>query len=110
MFSNDTAVLERENATFVCSATSEPTHTVEWLVGNTLLDVNSEKYTIKNRPGDLDREFVSTLSVSNTTLDDVGDYTCNVSNIHGSQSATAHLEVQGNSSKHTNSLNSSKHF
>ena len=110
-FPNDTAALEGENVTFVCSATAEPTHTTKWLVGDVLLpNVRSKDYSIDNRPGDLTGEIVSTLTVFNATTDDVGNYTCHVSNIHGNQSATVHLEIQGNPFHHKNSQKSSKYF
>lgn len=67
---------------------------MQWLESSVLLDVNSEKYSIDNSAGDGEREFVSTFMVFNVTMNDTGEYICRVSNIHGQQSATAHLEVQ----------------
>lgn len=92
-FPNDTNVLEGANAVLVCSATSEPTHTVQWLKDGVQLSL-TEKYSLSSNSGTDEREVVSTLVVINATMYDTGNYTCQVSNIHGSQSATAHLEVQ----------------
>ena len=36
----------------------------------------------------------SSLTVHNVTLDDAGEYKCNVSNVHGEQQASAVLQVQ----------------
>ena len=48
----------------------------------------------------------SSLTVHNVTLDDAGEYKCNVSNVHGEQQASAVLQVQ---CKHPNNFNTRTH-
>ena len=90
------------NATLTCGATSEPTHTVKWLKGDTELTDDGTNYIISQMEGERERESVSLLSVLNTMMNDTGDYTCVVTNTHGSQNHTAHLEVQGSNSNYIN--------
>ena len=82
-------VVEGDNATFQCSAVSEPVHITDWhLNGNKLNDSN--KYRIIGI-----NTVRSTLIVVNTSLSDEGNYTCQVSNIHGVDFAPSDLQVQG---------------
>ena len=46
-------------------------------------------------PGLMERETVSILIVYDAIMNDTDDYACVVTNVHGSQKHTAHLEVQG---------------
>ena len=93
-FSNDINVLEGNDAILTCNATSEPTHIVQWLKDGMPLNL-TEKYSVSNFSQGIDeREVISTLIVFNSNMLDTGNYTCEVSNIHGNQSATAHVEVQ----------------
>ena len=89
---NDTIVHVGDNATFYCIATSEPTHTVQWLFTNpdsiTISLFNSEKYVIVE-----ESETVSILTVVDVNLSDDGDYTCLVHNVFGDDSSTAVLTV-----------------
>ena len=84
------------NAQFNCGATSEPSHTVQWQKGGVNITDDNMKYNISQMDGEMDRENVSILTVLYTDMNDTADYTCIVRNIHGGQSHTAHLEVQGN--------------
>lgn len=53
------------------------------------------KYTVAfHNRSDL-REYSSTLTVHHATIDDIGTYTCIVTNIHGTQNASVYVEVQG---------------
>ena len=96
VFSNDTDILEGNDIVLVCAATSEPTHAVQWLKDGVLITPTA-KYSINNSTGIDERELVSTLMVFNASMSDMGNYMCNVSNIHGSQTATTHVEVQSES-------------
>ena len=53
---------------------------------NQLLDTESNKYST---------DSTGELTISNVQLNDTGLYTCTVSNIHGSASASAYLTLQG---------------
>ena len=95
-FSNDTDILEGNNIALVCAATSEPTHAVQWRKDGVPITPTA-KYSINNTEGTDERELVSTLMVFNASMLDTGNYTCHVSNIHGSQTATTHVKVQSES-------------
>ena len=71
---------------FECQAIAEPIHSAEWMFKNQLLDTESNKYSI---------DSTGELTISNVQLNDTGLYTCTVSNIHGSASASAYLTLQG---------------
>lgn len=92
----DINVLLNNSATLTCGATSEPPHTVQWLKADTVIMNDDIEYTISRMDGGIDRENVSILTVLYSDMNDTADYTCVVSNIHGVQNHTAHLEVQGN--------------
>ena len=95
MAPDDTNVLQNHNASLVCGATSEPMHTTQWFKGDSIINGISDKYTIIEMPGLMERETVSILTVYDAVMNDTDDYTCVVTNVHGSQNHTAHLEVQG---------------
>ena len=88
-------MLLNSNASLTCGATSEPAHSVQWLKGEEEIGDDSIKYTISQMNGVEEREKVSILTILYAGMVDTGDYTCNVSNVHGSQSHTASVEVQG---------------
>ena len=95
IYPNDTNALEGNNASIICSATSEPAHMVNWLKDGVRLNSFSGKFLLASRVGDDSREVVSTLTIVNLVMSDKGNYTCSVSNSFGRDSASAHLEVQG---------------
>ena len=68
---------------------------MEWLKDGIALDSFPGKYLFGNRVGDDSREVVSTLMVINLAMSDSGNYICSVKNSFGTDSASAHLEVQG---------------
>lgn len=94
IYPNDTVALEGNNTDMICSAISEPAHSVQWLMGDTPLDKSSGKYLFGSHIGADNREVVSTLTVVNLVMRDSGSYKCSVSNSFGDESASAHLEVQ----------------
>ncbi len=71
---------------FQCEAISEPLYTVQWQFNETFINNNND-YLINQSTGE--------LTVFNITLTDTGIYTCIVENIHGNDSASATLSVQG---------------
>ena len=88
--SNETR-LEGETAIFVCLAEAEPLHDVEWFFQDSDEPLSGNRYTIEPSGSD----SYGRLNVSNVTEDDTGMYTCFVSNVHGNDSASAYLAVQG---------------
>ena len=83
---NNTIQLEGSNVMFQCEAISEPLYTVQWQFNETFINNNND-YLINQSTGE--------LTVFNITLTDTGIYTCIVENIHGNDSASATLSVQG---------------
>ena len=88
--SNETR-LEGDVAIFVCLAEAEPLHNVTWYFQDNDVPLSGSRYTIEpsNDPN------YGQLTVSNVTEADTGIYTCLVSNVHGKDSASAYLVVQG---------------
>ena len=83
---------ERDNVTFECFGTGEPTPTVSWFFrGSQLPAMGSNKYAIAG----FGESNFGALTVFNLTYDDHGMYTCNVSNGLRAISASAELQVQG---------------
>ena len=90
---NDTTVHVGDDALFRCVATSEPAHSVLWLLRNQTTGVSEEltdgeKYIIVE-----ESEAVSVLMVVDVTPYDAGEYTCDVQNAHGDDTGTAVLTV-----------------
>ena len=79
--------LEGYSVTLNCIATAEPHHTVQWFYIDTELPNNTAKYSILLSNG--------SLIVFDVKLNDTGRYTCIASNVHGNDSASAYLEIQG---------------
>ena len=50
------------------------------------------------------REYYSVLSISEAMMEETGDYTCLVTNVHGTVNNTAHVEVQSEFIEHYNLL------
>ena len=86
---NPLILLAGTSATFNCNATAIPRHTTKWLKDNTEL-MNSTKYAISGLG-----TATSTLIINSIELADRGNYTCIAENIHGNDSFTDQLYVQG---------------
>lgn len=82
----DTKALAGTTVTFPCMVLAKPAHTLQWN-HNDILITNNTKYIISND---------GTLTVNNVELNDIGQYSCNVTNKYGSISVTALLDIQGN--------------
>lgn len=109
--------LQGETAVFVCNATADPIHSVRWERGGSViaqfLSPNDRESSVLAfaRLNNTQRnvsvttssniqlaglgESYGQLTITNTSLVDGQNYTCIVSNIHGTLSATASLTVQG---------------
>ena len=75
------------SVTFTCVAEAEPTPTFQWsFEGLTVMD--DDMYDITATTSTL-----STLTVLNISPSDDGTYTCNATNDHGSDFASAELQV-----------------
>ena len=82
----DTQTLVGRSATFTCVAEAEPTPIFQWsFEGLTITD--DDKYDITTT------STVSTLTVLEISLSDDGTYTCNATNDHGSDFASADLQA-----------------
>ena len=88
--SNETR-LEGDMAVFACSAEAEPLHDVEWFFQDSDEPLSGNRYTIEPSGSASHGQ----LTVSNVTEADTGMYTCFASNVHGNDSASAYLAVQG---------------
>ena len=100
---DDLTVNETESADLTCTVTGTPQPNITWYVlrdgsGVTRMEVvEGTKYSINesvSTGGDKNIQVVSVLTVSNTTMDDTGVYTCNGSNGRGSDEDTGRLTVQ----------------
>ena len=100
-----------------CSASSEPVHSIRWMRGgiviaqylspndqeSSVLAFDRLNSTLRNvSVTTVDNiqlaglgEFYGQLTIVNTSLSDGQNYTCTVSNVHGTLTATASLTVQG---------------
>ena len=88
----DRAVPVGQPVTFQCNATAEPVHTVVWEVNGAVV-TSSEKYSISVT------STLTTITVTNLEVSDMGSYTCVVMNVHGNDTASALLTVQSMFSK-----------
>ena len=79
--------LEGRDVIFECEAVSEPLYSVSWQFNETLLSNSTDEYSVDENSGQ--------LTVFRVALIDTGEYTCIVENIHGNDSASATLTVQG---------------
>lgn len=84
----DTAVPYNMRAVFQCEAVGRPVPTARWLKNGRELPDGS-RYRIEVKDG------TYRLIIKEVWDIDAGDYTCEVSNVFGTDSATATLKVQG---------------
>ena len=81
--------LSGTNATFTCEAEANPQHTIEWTKGDQEL-FNSSKILITGLG-----TARSVLTIIDLELSDTGSYSCFAENVHGNDSTTDELFVQG---------------
>ena len=85
---------QKENVTFLCQAVGEPVPDISWHFKDAMINVsdNSSKYMIVSRSLNI-TTTENTLTVYNVTSSDVGTYTCNASNMIGSDTTFGVLTV-----------------
>ena len=83
----DEVALEGDQVILFCRATAEPSLT--------MLFEKDGMQLLKLPANPARKEFFLGLHIGPLKISDTGNYTCQVSNIHGTQSATAHLQVLG---------------
>ena len=93
---NDELRNKKENVTFVCESVGEPLPNIIWYFNDVMINVsdNSSKYIIVSRSLNI-TTTENTLTVYKVTSSDVGTYTCNASNIIGSDTSSGILTVTG---------------
>ena len=73
----------RDVANFTCQAIGEPVPTISWYFNGVMIDVSdTSKYRIESRSINT-TTTENTLTVYNVTSSNVGTYTCNATNIIG---------------------------
>ena len=95
-------VNETESADLTCTVTGTPQPNITWYMltdsSNGPVEViENTRYTIVeavSTEGDKNMQVVSVLTISNTTMDDTGVYTCNATNVQGSDVDSGRLDVQ----------------
>ena len=87
---------ETQSVNLTCQAVGEPVPDIGWYFNGTMINVsdNSSKYMIMSRSLNI-TTTENTLTVYNVTSSDVGTYTCNATNVVGSDSTNRRLQVNG---------------
>ena len=78
----------KQNATLTCSADGKPQPVIAWLHNGSLVSANQPDVSITTAavPGERDRALAgteSTLTISNLTLRDAGEYSCRAYSEYG---------------------------
>ncbi len=87
---SDVNKLEGRSVTFSCNVTGEPQPSLQWELGAIVLENNTRLFEIS------ETSVNGTLTVHDVGLMDAGIYSCIATNVHGTISASATLQVQGN--------------
>ena len=95
-------VNETESADLTCTVTGTPQPNITWYVltdssNGTVEVIENTRYDIMeavSTEGDKNMQVVSVLTISNTTMDDTGVYTCNATNVQGSDVDSGRLDIQ----------------
>jgi len=86
---------ETNLAVFTCQATGEPVPNISWYFNGVMVDVSdTSKYMIMSTSINT-TTTENKLTVYNITSSDVGTYTCNATNIIGSDVTSGTLTVHG---------------
>ena len=95
-------VVSTDNATFTCTATAKPRGVIQWRRNGVVLTNTMKHIIIDSEEGDCvitnppsDCIIISTLSITNNTQNDNGEYVCTVSNPAGYDIASVSLIVYG---------------
>ena len=95
-------VNETESADLTCTVTGTPQPNITWYMladssNGTVEVIESTRYDIMETVStgeDKNIGVASVLTISNTTKDDTGVYTCNATNVQGSDVDSGRLDVQ----------------
>ena len=79
---------------FSCTVDSYPSSTITWLHNGAEVQAAPPRVTISTVQVD-NRTQESTLTLLNTTAEDIGTYTCSAENSEGSNITTTELKVEG---------------
>ena len=93
---NDTIVREGNTTTIICEALGYPPPTVVWSRINGILSDRvsvSESVSVPTGNGNVTRVSVN-LTITNTSREDTGVYTCSANNSIGSDSRNVNITVQ----------------
>ena len=91
---------ETDSVNFTCRATGEPVPNIAWDLNGIMINISdTSKYRIESRSINT-TTTENTLTVYNVTSSNVGTYTCNATNIIGSNliaddQTSGYLEVNG---------------
>ena len=91
---NDAIRNQSDNIAFKCQAVGEPVPDISWYFNGVMINVldNSSKYMIMSRSLNI-TTTENTLTVYNLASPDVGTYSCNSSNIIGTDTSSGILTV-----------------
>ena len=87
-------VTSRAPVSFNCTVDSYPPSTITWLHNGAEVQAAPPRVTISTVQVD-NRTQESTLTLLNTTAENIGTYTCSAVNDEGSNSTTTELQVLG---------------
>ena len=92
--SEDQTVTSPAPVSFNCTVDSYPPSNITWLHNGSEVLADSTRVTINTVQVD-NRTQESTLTLLNTTAEDIGTYTCSAENDEGSTTTTTELQVLG---------------
>ena len=92
--SMDQVVTSPNAVSFSCTVDSYPSSNITWLHNGAEVQAAPPRVTISTVQVD-SRTQESTLTLLNTTAEDMGTYTCSAVNIKGSTNMTSELQVLG---------------
>ena len=92
--SDDQTVTSPDPVSFNCTVDSYPTSTITWLHNGAEIQAAPPRVTISTVQVD-NRTQESTVTLLNTTAEDMGTYTCLAVNDEGSGNMTTELQVLG---------------
>ena len=92
--STNQEVTSPDPVSFTCTVDSYPSSNITWLHNGAEVQAAPPRVTISTVQVD-SRTQESTLTLLNTTSEDIGTYTCSAVNGEGSDSMTTELQVMG---------------
>ena len=92
--STNQVVTSPDPVSFNCTVDSYPSSNITWLHNGAVVQAAPPRVTISTIQVD-SRTQESTLTLLNTTAEDIGTYNCSAVNTEGSDSMTTELQVLG---------------